>query len=411
MVGEDITLEQLRQLLGVQSELRERAESHWQRSQRALVTLLETFAPEEVDRRLKSGEALDSLDVEELALLISAQISAQLNTRLRQSQGTPNTHTVQSLNDRLQASQSEIDRLQKENRQLSEEIQLLREQYGGLQSQLTAMQQVQAAQALKPNEVPTEQTPSAETPQNKGAPEPEWMAAWRRTETFERDVRILKMIGETGLARRPLIEAQAAELLGIKKAGGSIQTLMARLVRLKVIEIFRPWTADGSGTGGRYPDLVRLTDQGKLAFWMLTGNQSQSNEYDSLLKRHVSPEHTLLNLQAADILRQAGYQVNLTPPEIQLPNKEVFMPDLALVDENGATIFVEVERDTDKNIESRQPKWRNFYQASGGRLYVVCENRTSMRNIRSEINYCLGSKPGVVSLTTLADLQAGKRGG
>ncbi len=75
MVSEDITLEQLRQLLRVQSELRERAESRWQRAQRALVALLETFAPEEVDRRLKSGEVLDSLDVDELTLLISAQIS------------------------------------------------------------------------------------------------------------------------------------------------------------------------------------------------------------------------------------------------------------------------------------------------------------------------------------------------
>jgi hypothetical protein len=43
---------------------------------------------------------------------------------------------------------------------------------------------------------------------------------------------------------------------------------------------------------------------------------ARTNEYDLLLERHVSPEHTLLNLQAADVLREAGYQVNLTPPEI-----------------------------------------------------------------------------------------------
>lgn len=64
----------------------------------------------------------------------------------------------------------------------------------------------------------------------------------------------------------------------------------------------------------------------------------------------------------------------------------------------------------DKNIERRRAKWRNFYQASGGHLYVVCENRSSMRNIRSEINYCLGNLPVEVSLTNLAELQAGKRG-
>ena len=54
--------------------------------------------------------------------------------------------------------------------------------------------------------------------------------------------------------------------------------------------------------------------------------------------------------------------------------------------------------------------WRNFYQASGGHLYVVCENRAGMRNIRCEINYCLGNLPVVISLTKMAELQAGKRG-
>jgi hypothetical protein len=33
-----------------------------------------------------------------------------------------------------------------------------------------------------------------------------------------------------------------------------------------------------------------------------------------------------------------------------------------------------------------------------------------MRNIRSEINYCPGNKPLVISLTNLADIKIGKRG-
>jgi hypothetical protein len=71
---------------------------------------------------------------------------------------------------------------------------------------------------------------------------------------------------------------------------------------------------------------------------------------------------------------------------------------------------VEVERDANKNREQRQAKWHNFYQASSGRMFIVCDNRSCMRNIRSEINYFLGKKPAVVSLTNLADLQGGKRG-
>ena len=109
-------------------------------------------------------------------------------------------------------------------------------------------------------------------------------------------------------------------------------------------------------------------------------------------------------------LRESSYQVDLAPPEITLPDGGLFRPDLAIVDDQGATHFVEVERDVDKNLEQRQAKWRNFHPASGGRMFVVCDNRSCMRNIRSEINYCLGNMSLVVSLTNLADLQAGKRG-
>ncbi len=41
---------------------------------------------------------------------------------------------------------------------------------------------------------------------------------------------------------------------------------------------------------------------------------------------------------------------------------------------------------------------------------MVCDNRSCMRNIRSEINYCLGNRSLFVSLSNLADLKAGKRG-
>lgn len=75
-----------------------------------------------------------------------------------------------------------------------------------------------------------------------------------------------------------------------------------------------------------------------------------------------------------------------------------------------ARCSLEVERDVYKNLEQRQAKWRNFYQATGGRMFVVCDNRSCIRNIRSEINYCLGNKSFAVSLTSLADLHIGKRG-
>jgi hypothetical protein len=41
-------------------------------------------------------------------------------------------------------------------------------------------------------------------------------------------------------------------------------------------------------------------------------------------------------------------------------------------------------------------------------MFVVCNNRSCMRNIRSEINYFLQTLSTTISLTNLAELQAGK---
>jgi hypothetical protein len=409
MAADDITVENLRQLLHIQTELREQAETRGRKAQRVLVGLLETFAPDEVDQRLKAGRPLDSLPVEELEQLVRQHIGNQLGQAQALLKDSQSAKNLQHLKDQLEKLHSQYEPLGEENARLAGKVASLEEERNSLLNRVAALQSVSPVLSKERSKIDGEKQEVTEKSDDR-PPEPNWMMEWRQSETFERDARILTMIGETGLARRPLIEAQAAEMLGIKKAGGSIQALLSRLAELKLIEIFRPWEADGAGTGGRFPDLVRLAERGQTAYWLLTGQRPTVNEYDLLLERHVSPEHTLLNLQAADVLREAGYQVNLTSPDVHLPDGGLFKPDLVLVDDQGALLFVEVERDTDKNIEQRQSKWRNFYQASGGRMFVVCDNRSCMRNIRSEINYCLRNKSLVVSLTNLADLQAGKRG-
>jgi hypothetical protein len=408
MAGEEITVNQLRQLLGVQADLRQQAESRWQQAQRIFVSLLESFAPEEVERRLKNGQPLDNLKVDELGQLISQQINTRLHKVQEVTNGTGNSEDLQALKSQILTIQGEMDRLRVENNHLAAETRNLSEERDGLINQLAALQQVSASQAQKPVPAPNGHHPAESIRQNN-APEPDWMTAWRKAETFERDSTILRMLGETGLARRPLIEQQAAERLGIRKAGGSLQALFNRLQELHLIEIFRPWDNSGAKTGGRTPDLVRLTEHGRLAYWLLAGTDPVQNEYDALLGRHVSPEHTLLNLQVADVLHEAEYQVNSFPPDIHLPDGSLFKPDLVAIDPNGKTLYVEVEVEANKNHEQRQAKWRNALQASGGEIYVFCDNRSCMRSIRSEINFSLGRQAGQCSLTNLVDLQAGKR--
>ncbi len=408
MAGEEITVDQLRQLLGVQADLRQQAENRWQQAQRILVSLLESFAPDEVERRLKSGQPLDSLKVDELGQLISQQINTRLRKVSEATNGSGNGDDVQALKTQLLTIQGELDRLRIENRHLAAETQNLREERNGLANQLAALEQVSSSQAKKIAPAPNGHHP-AEVIQPNNAPEPDWMIAWRKAETFERDSTVLCLLGETGLARRPLIEQQAAERLGIRKAGGSLQALFNRLEGLQLIELFRPWDNSGAKTGGRTPDLLRLSEHGRLAYWLLAGVDPAQNEYDTLLGRHISPEHTLLNLQAVDTLRGAAYQVNSFPPDIHLPDGSLFKPDLVAIDPSGKTLYIEVEVEANKNPEQRHAKWRNAFQASGGEIYVFCDNRSCMRTIRSEINFSLGRQAGQCSLTNLADLQAGKR--
>jgi|GEM_PF-2886877 len=264
MAADDITIENLRQLLHIQTELREQAESQWRKAQRVLVGLLESFAPEEVDQRLKSGQPLDHLPVDELEKLVRQQIGSRLHqvqSLLKESQST---QRVEALREQVEKMIDQAERSKEEGKRLQDQINRLEAEKIDLLNQLAALRAI--TQAEPPAIIADHLSPSAQD--SSQPPEPDWMAAWRKTETFERDSSILKMIAETGLARRPLIEAQVAGLLGIKKPGGSIQALMTRLEERDLIEVLRPWSGDGAGSGGRLPDLLRLTEQGRLAYWL-----------------------------------------------------------------------------------------------------------------------------------------------
>jgi hypothetical protein len=364
MAADDITIENLRQLLHIQTELREQAETRGRKAQRVLVSILEAFAPDEVDQRLKSGRPLDSLPVEELEQLVRQHIGNQLHQAQVLLKDSQSAKTLQHNRDQLDKLRSQYESLREENARLTGQVVNLETERNNLLNQVTALKSVAPAFSVQSSNL--EELKSTDAEKVNDGLRTGLDDAWRQAETFDRDP-YSDYDWKTGLSRRPSLKAQAAEMLGIKKAGGSLQALIMRLTDLQLIETFRPWAADGAGTGGRFPDLVRLAERGQMAYWLLTGENPSVNEYDLLLERHVSPEHTLLNLQAADVLREAGYQVNLTPPDVNLPDGGLFN---RLGTDDKALLFVEVERDTDKNIEQRQAKWRNFYRPA--RRQDVC---------------------------------------
>ena len=84
--------------------------------------LLEAFAPEEVDQRLKTGSALDNLPVDELEALVRQNIGNRLyqaQSLLKESQ---TARSVQSLPDQLEKLREQIEGLQRENVQLRSKI-------------------------------------------------------------------------------------------------------------------------------------------------------------------------------------------------------------------------------------------------------------------------------------------------
>jgi hypothetical protein len=89
----------------------------------------------------------------------------------------------------------------------------------------------------------------------------------------------------------------------------------------------------------------------------------------------------------------------------------VFIPDLIALDPmTGEMVFVEVERDTNKDRNVRTRKWKNVMNATNGNIYVVCDNIHCERAIQTEINQALGDARFNSHLTNLNSLHKGKRG-
>jgi hypothetical protein len=147
----------------------------------------------------------------------------------------------------------------------------------------------------------------------------------------------------------------------------------------------------GSDTGGVLPYLYRLTDQGRQAFWLLSGKNASECEFDVLLRSHKTPEHTLLNMKVREFLEeQQVYQVLLESASLTLPDGHKFEPDIIAKDlVTGELIYIEVERETNKDAESRVQKWQSLFAASNGNIRVICDKANFMRKLVSEINFAL----------------------
>ena len=406
-----ISDEMVRQSIEHQQTIQASAEQRWKKAHEALGQIVRHLDSDYFDACQKSGHAIEGFDDEALHHWIVVRIKS-LQNRLSQATRPDNSLGLQSsLDDALR----KIDALQLEEKKLREGIQILMNENQQLSTHLIAIQQVQRPVSSAPEPQVTSNQDFQQEGQTEATCDPDWIQEWRSGRTFGKESAALILMGETGKCLRPSLIELLAKKLNLTSTTSSLSETFNRLINFDtgggLIEVLDVFQQSGASTGGNHPDILRLTDRGRFAYQFLTGRAPVENEYERLIRRHKSPEHTVLNIQAAEALVEfGGYRIVEQAPDIQLPDGSLFIPDLVAVDQrSGEMIFVEVERDANKDRGARVRKWKNVVNATNGNIYVVCDNISCERSIQAEINQALGDARFNSHLTNLNSLRKGKR--
>jgi hypothetical protein len=352
---------------------------------------------------------LDSFNDNDLAYLILIRVrSLKQNNSIQGS-----IQEIDLLRKQIKEISEKFNETEKQRNEILEKNKMLLQENERLNSHISALRQAN----LK-NEFHEDHPILIDLSDQKEKPVsmPTWFTSWKESRGFEKTSTAILTMGKSGKSLRPSVTKEMAIILKSSPDNGSLDEAITRLIEpeqgtyLQMIEKIETLSSVGSSSGGNRPDIIRLTDAGKLAYQLLSDQIALENEYDRLILHHASPEHTVLNIQASEILEETGYIIRSQVPQIQLHNGSTFIPDIVAADRStGETIFIEVERDTHKDQVTRKQKWINFYEASNGNLFVFCDNLTCQRSVQAEINIALGDLHYNSSLTNLHGLRQGKR--
>ncbi len=406
-----ISDEVVRKSVEHQQTVQANVEQKWKRAHGAMAQIVRQLDTDYYDACQKSGHAIEAFDDEALQHWIIVRVKL-LQNRLSQAMRPDNSPALQN---QLDEAIRKIEDSQREEKRLREVIRRLRTENEQLSTHLHAIQQVQRPAALQ-EEVQVKLQPSKQPESIQAVDgEPDWMKEWRSSRTFTKEASAIILMGETGKCLRPSLVDLLAKKLNLSPSNSSLSETFNRLINFDVnggmVELLNVFEQSGASTGGNHPDVLRLTERGQVAYQLVTGKVPVGNEYERLVRRHKSPEHTLLNIQAAEALvEMGGYRIAEQAPDIHLQDGSLFIPDLVAVDpSSGEMIFVEVERDVNKDRRSRVRKWKNVLNATNGNIYVICDNVGCERAIQLEINEALGEARFNSHLTNINSLRKGKR--
>jgi hypothetical protein len=377
---------------GVEKELTNRIaelEHMYSAAHSGLVSFLTLLDPGFIEEWIKSGKSISKLDDRFVQMRVT-ELLKDLHDKVVQA-AKPDNGQMRIVQDKLEKVIREKNELAEEITRVKVNLRELESENKNLQAQLSVNQQVWKSKQVIDATFSDKKDVLVELPIERGLTEPDWMIEWRGKKTFERDTRILLLIGETGISRRPLLVKTSAQRLGINPENSSIGDAINRIADRGLIERIELTERRGSETGGVLPYFYRLTEQGRLAYWLLTGQNAKECEIDTLIRVHKSPEHSLLNLKVKEFLEESGlYQVTLISPILTLPDGHKFEPDITATEiASGEVIYIEVEREANKDRRTRVQKWQNLYAASNGKIHVVCDKAGFMKELLSEINAAL----------------------
>ncbi len=319
----DVRIRQLECMLEAERHLRASAEKQASAARTALDDIAARFCAVELDALQRERKTeVQGWTPNQLGEFISQHLARRIGR----------IEVGDRLDDLYEAAQKQVDDLQ---RQLRDEKRTTEQQRGRirqLEQQLDAAKKDLAAarrQTAKPKSQPTpsqaQSAPAQTTIPIRVVQSPgTWFGEWQAHNHYERSRDLLRLIGESGVCQRATLQDQANALWGITSRNAMIDAVNL-LEGHSLVEILSPQ----SGRPGRPAQLLRLTERGRESFLLLFDKDPAPSELDELLKRHKSPEHTALNLEAAEALRtRLNAVVDLYPQVIALDGGRQFAPDL-----------------------------------------------------------------------------------
>ena len=367
-----------------------------------LVSFLTLLDPDTIEKWIKSGKSLAQLDDRFVQMRVTDLLKSLREKALLPAKG--NSEDAQKLVKDLENQNRELrEALDQANRRIDE----LEKECRSINARTAVQNQVERL-VQKDIQIPAKENRVADaSPVTQGIAEPTWMMDWRKKTTFDRDTSIICLIGETAISRRPLIIHLAASRMGVKPENSAIVDAINRVEKRDLIEKLEIFEKRGSETGGVNPYLYRLTEQGRQAYWLLSGKNALECEFDVLMRRHKTPEHTLLNMKVREFLEDHKvYQVLLESAALVLPDGHKFEPDITAKDlATGELVYIEVEREANKDTQSRVQKWQSLYAASNGKIRVICDKPSFMRKLASEINFALSGLRFATYISNLEEIE------